>query len=190
MPATLGITEAVLADTLVIPFNDPDALEPRLGARGDVAAFIVEPVMENIGDLSPRPGYLEAVREITRRHGTLLIFDEVKTGHHRRLRRGHAALRRDTRPRRAGQVHRRRAAARRVRRQSRGDGADRRRPDAAPRHLQRQPARDGGGPGGLAEICTEEALDAAVRLEPAVLSRHADAIIDRASFPPTRSGWA
>jgi glutamate-1-semialdehyde 2,1-aminomutase len=45
-----------------------------------VAAFIVEPVMENIGICMPRPGYLEAVREITRRHGTLLIFDEVKTG--------------------------------------------------------------------------------------------------------------
>jgi glutamate-1-semialdehyde 2,1-aminomutase len=48
--------------------------------RGDVACFIVEPVMENIGICLPEPGYLQAVREITRRHGTLLIFDEVKTG--------------------------------------------------------------------------------------------------------------
>jgi glutamate-1-semialdehyde 2,1-aminomutase len=45
-----------------------------------VACFIVEPVMENIGICLPQPGYLEAVREITRRHGTILIFDEVKTG--------------------------------------------------------------------------------------------------------------
>jgi glutamate-1-semialdehyde 2,1-aminomutase len=45
-----------------------------------VAAFIVEPVMENIGICLPQPGYLEAVREITRRYGTMLIFDEVKTG--------------------------------------------------------------------------------------------------------------
>jgi glutamate-1-semialdehyde 2,1-aminomutase len=49
-------------------------------AAGDVACFIVEPVMENIGICMPQPGYLEAVRAITQRHGTLLIFDEVKTG--------------------------------------------------------------------------------------------------------------
>ena len=49
-------------------------------AGGDVACFIVEPVMENIGICLPDDGYLQAVREITRRHGTLLIFDEVKTG--------------------------------------------------------------------------------------------------------------
>ena len=47
---------------------------------GDVACFIVEPVMENIGICLPEPGYLQAVVEITRRHGTVLIFDEVKTG--------------------------------------------------------------------------------------------------------------
>ena len=79
VPATLGITKAILADTMVVPYNDPDALERAL-ARVDVAAFIVEPVMQNIGICLPRPGYLQAVREITRRHGTLLIFDEVKTG--------------------------------------------------------------------------------------------------------------
>jgi glutamate-1-semialdehyde 2,1-aminomutase len=45
-----------------------------------VAAFIVEPVMENIGICLPQPGYLQAVREITRKYGTMLIFDEVKTG--------------------------------------------------------------------------------------------------------------
>jgi glutamate-1-semialdehyde 2,1-aminomutase len=76
---TEGLTAGVLSDTLVVPYNDPDALERTLAA-GDVAAFIVEPVMENIGICLPQPGYLEAVREITERHGTLLIFDEVKTG--------------------------------------------------------------------------------------------------------------
>ena len=79
IPATAGITRAVLGDTIVIPYNRPEALE-RVLAAGDVAAFIVEPVMENIGICLPQPGYLEAVREITRRYGTMLIFDEVKTG--------------------------------------------------------------------------------------------------------------
>jgi glutamate-1-semialdehyde 2,1-aminomutase len=79
VPGTAGITQAVLRDTIVIPYNDPAALE-RVLANGDVACFIVEPVMENIGICLPDPGYLEAVREITERHGTLLIFDEVKTG--------------------------------------------------------------------------------------------------------------
>jgi glutamate-1-semialdehyde 2,1-aminomutase len=79
VPATAGISDAVLADTLVVPYNDAAALE-RVLARGDVACFIVEPVMENIGICLPQPGYLEAVREITRAHATMLIFDEVKTG--------------------------------------------------------------------------------------------------------------
>jgi len=55
IPATAGITRGVLADTLVIPYNDADALE-RVLSRGDVAAFIVEPVMENIGICKPQPG--------------------------------------------------------------------------------------------------------------------------------------
>jgi glutamate-1-semialdehyde 2,1-aminomutase len=79
VPATDGITKAVLQDTIVIPYNDAGALE-RVLRSGDVACFIVEPVMENIGICLPQPGYLQAVREITERYGTLLIFDEVKTG--------------------------------------------------------------------------------------------------------------
>jgi glutamate-1-semialdehyde 2,1-aminomutase len=79
VPGTAGLTKAVLADTIVIPYNDPAALE-RVLASGEVACFIVEPVMENIGICRPDDGYLQAAREITRRHGTMLIFDEVKTG--------------------------------------------------------------------------------------------------------------
>jgi glutamate-1-semialdehyde 2,1-aminomutase len=79
VPQSAGITRGTVADVIVIPYNDPDALERAL-TNDDVACFIVEPVMENIGICLPLPGYLEAVREITARHGTLLIFDEVKTG--------------------------------------------------------------------------------------------------------------
>jgi glutamate-1-semialdehyde 2,1-aminomutase len=79
VPATEGLPPAVLADTAVVPFNDAGALARALERR-DVACFIVEPVMENIGICLPMSGYLEAVREITRQYGTLLVFDEVKTG--------------------------------------------------------------------------------------------------------------
>jgi glutamate-1-semialdehyde 2,1-aminomutase len=79
IPATAGITRAVLGDTKVVPYNRPELLEKALAGR-DVACFIVEPVMENIGICLPQPGYLQAVREITRKYGTMLIFDEVKTG--------------------------------------------------------------------------------------------------------------
>ncbi|MDA2945795.1 MAG: aspartate aminotransferase family protein [Actinomycetota bacterium] len=79
VPQSKGIPHGVIDDVIVIPFNDPEALDRALSG-GDVACFIVEPVMENIGICLPDPGYLEAVREITERHGTLLIFDEVKTG--------------------------------------------------------------------------------------------------------------
>lgn len=79
VPGTAGLTKHVVADTIVIPYNDPGALE-RVLASGEVACFIVEPVMENIGICLPDDGYHEQIREITRRHGTLLILDEVKTG--------------------------------------------------------------------------------------------------------------
>ncbi len=79
VPATKGIPTSLLAEVSVVPYNDPGALEAVL-AKGDVAAFIVEPAMQNIGIVLPRPGYLQAVREITRKYGTMLIFDEVKTG--------------------------------------------------------------------------------------------------------------
>jgi glutamate-1-semialdehyde 2,1-aminomutase len=77
--SSAGITRGVVGDTIVVPYNDPEALERALRG-GDVAAFIVEPVMQNIGICLPQPGYLQAAREITRKHGTLLVFDEVKTG--------------------------------------------------------------------------------------------------------------
>jgi glutamate-1-semialdehyde 2,1-aminomutase len=54
--------------TRVVPFNDLDALDAAL-AHGDVAAVLMEPALTNIGIVLPRPGYHDAVREITRRHG-------------------------------------------------------------------------------------------------------------------------
>ncbi|MEP6470933.1 MAG: glutamate-1-semialdehyde 2,1-aminomutase, partial [Acidobacteriota bacterium] len=76
-----GVPDAVAALTTVVPYNDPDALEEAFRRfPGEVAAFVFEPVAANMGLVPPRPGYLEAARDITTRHGALLVFDEVITG--------------------------------------------------------------------------------------------------------------
>jgi glutamate-1-semialdehyde 2,1-aminomutase len=77
---TAGIPQAILDMTVVVPFNDPDALDATLEEYDDIGTMIIEPIMLNIGVVEPLPGYLEAVREITAKHGVVLIFDEVKTG--------------------------------------------------------------------------------------------------------------
>jgi glutamate-1-semialdehyde 2,1-aminomutase len=64
--------------TRVVEFNDLDALEREL-AHGDVACVLMEPALTNIGIVLPRPGYLQGVRELTRRHGALLVNDETHT---------------------------------------------------------------------------------------------------------------
>ncbi len=80
-PFSRGIPAAVTEMTLVVPYNQPDALDRTLSEHeGQVACVIVEPVMMNIGIVHPARGYLEALREITSRHDAVLIFDEVKTG--------------------------------------------------------------------------------------------------------------
>lgn len=79
VPGTEGIPPDVVASTVVVPYNDAAVLE-RVLSDGDIACFIVEPVMENIGICLPDDGYLQAVCDLTSHHGTLLIFDEVKTG--------------------------------------------------------------------------------------------------------------
>jgi glutamate-1-semialdehyde 2,1-aminomutase len=66
------------ATTRVVEFNDLDALDREL-AHGDVACVLMEPALTNIGIVLPAPGYLEGVRELTRRHGTLLVNDETHT---------------------------------------------------------------------------------------------------------------
>lgn len=80
-PMSTGIPPEVAERTLVVPFNDADALGRLLDARGEeVAALIMEPVMMNIGIVEPRDGYLPAVRDLCDRHGVVLVFDEVKSG--------------------------------------------------------------------------------------------------------------
>ena len=81
VPASAGIPLSRLAETVVAPFNQPDALEAILETHRDqVAAILIEPVQFNIGVVPPLPGYLERVRELATEHGAVLIFDEVKTG--------------------------------------------------------------------------------------------------------------
>jgi glutamate-1-semialdehyde 2,1-aminomutase len=77
-PGGLGPQVDVALTTAVVPFNDADALDRRL-AEGDVACLLMEPALTNIGIVLPEPGYLDAVREITRRHGVLLVIDETHT---------------------------------------------------------------------------------------------------------------
>jgi glutamate-1-semialdehyde 2,1-aminomutase len=80
VPQSAGVPQAVIDLVTVVPFNDADALESALAANPGIGTMIIEPVMLNIGVVPPLPGYLEAVREITARHGVILVFDEVKTG--------------------------------------------------------------------------------------------------------------
>jgi glutamate-1-semialdehyde 2,1-aminomutase len=84
LPYGAGIPQAVVDLTIAVPFNDAEAMEHRikaLDAEGrKPACVIMEAAMMNLGVVLPEPGYLEEVREITRRHGIVLIFDEVKTG--------------------------------------------------------------------------------------------------------------
>jgi glutamate-1-semialdehyde 2,1-aminomutase len=81
IPGSPGVPEGTAADTLVVPFNDVPAVEAVVAAHGsDLAAVIVEPVCGNMGTVAPKPGYLQALREITRKNGTVLVFDEVMTG--------------------------------------------------------------------------------------------------------------
>jgi glutamate-1-semialdehyde 2,1-aminomutase len=88
-PGSPGVPADVAQNTLVAPFNDAQAVEDLLKAHdGKVAAVMLEPVAGNMGCIPPEPGYLEGLRELCTKHGTLLVFDEVMTGF--RLARGGA----------------------------------------------------------------------------------------------------
>ena len=89
LPDSPGVPPTLARDTLTVPFNDAAALEQIFDQHGeDIAAVIIEPVVGNMGCVPPGEGYLQRVREATRKGGALLIFDEVMTGF--RLARGGA----------------------------------------------------------------------------------------------------
>ncbi|MEK6289743.1 MAG: glutamate-1-semialdehyde 2,1-aminomutase [Acidobacteriota bacterium] len=80
-PDSAGVPADFARNTIVVPFNDEAALDKVFEEQGsEIACVIIEPIAGNMGCVAPRAGYLEAVREVTSRHGALLIFDEVITG--------------------------------------------------------------------------------------------------------------
>ena len=81
IPGSPGVPEAVAQHTVSLPFNDKDTFEKVMDEKGDkIACVIVEPVAGNMGMVQPADGFLEALRELTAKHGAILIFDEVMTG--------------------------------------------------------------------------------------------------------------
>jgi glutamate-1-semialdehyde 2,1-aminomutase len=88
LPDSPGVPASLAQHTLTVPFNDAAALASVFAQHDDIAAVIIEPVVGNMGCVPPQPGFLNVVRDLTTRHGALLIFDEVMTGF--RLARGGA----------------------------------------------------------------------------------------------------
>ena len=81
IPDTPGIPKSVTSNTIVLPFNDVQAVKDAFSKHGgQIAAVIVEPVAGNMGCIPPAAGYLETLRDLTEQSGSLLIFDEVMTG--------------------------------------------------------------------------------------------------------------
>ena len=89
LPDSPGVPAEVAQNTITVPFNDATALEQAFDEHGaGIAAVIIEPVVGNMGCVPPEEGYLQSVREVTKKNDALLIFDEVMTGF--RLARGGA----------------------------------------------------------------------------------------------------
>lgn len=80
MPSSKGVPEEDVKDTYLVEYNDAGAFESLLDRNDDIAAVIMEPILGNVGVVTPGKGYLQEMRKITEEHGVLLIFDEVITG--------------------------------------------------------------------------------------------------------------
>ena len=80
-PSSAGVPPAIANETVVLPYNDLDAVDAAFKAQGDaIACIIVEPIVGNMNLVMPRPGFLQGLRAVCDRHGAVLIFDEVMTG--------------------------------------------------------------------------------------------------------------
>ena len=79
IPSSPGVPASATAATVIVPWNDPDALRRAL-AEHDVAALLAEPYPANMGLVLPEPGFIELLREVATEYGALLVFDEVITG--------------------------------------------------------------------------------------------------------------
>ena len=81
IPSSPGVPTGAAADTIVVPYNDVDAVAAAVARYGEgLAAIVVEPVAGNMGVVPPEPGFLEALRRLCNASGALLVFDEVITG--------------------------------------------------------------------------------------------------------------
>lgn len=81
LPDSPGVPESVASNTITVPYNDLDSVKLAFDKFGEqIACIIVEPIAGNMGVVPPQAGFLEGLREVTERHGSLLIFDEVMTG--------------------------------------------------------------------------------------------------------------
>ena len=79
-PSSPGVPQAITKHTLLVPFNDLEAVRQLMENQNDIACMVVEPIAGNMGCIPPAQGYLQGLRDLCDEHGILLIFDEVMTG--------------------------------------------------------------------------------------------------------------
>jgi glutamate-1-semialdehyde 2,1-aminomutase len=144
-PSSAGVPAEIANQTIVLPYNDIDALDVAFRADGAaIACIIVEPIAGNMNLVVPAREWLAALRTQCDRHGAVLIFDEGMTGF-RVGPRGVQGMFGIARPDDAGQGDRRRRAGRRVRRSARHHGRSRRSGRSTDRHAVRQPGAVAAG---------------------------------------------